>query len=155
MRRIAFPSFLFLAVLTLGGCFLFGTPEIVILGQIDPAASTMELASGTTISFGQPGYEAAQDLTFTVRNDGDGDLTLTATAPAFVTLTETTAGDHFSIPTQPTDAVIPPAGEETFVVTFDDKGVFGTQRMATITISSDDEGETTFELSLVGELSST
>lgn len=91
--------------------------------------------------------------TFTITNSGTADLTLAGTAPSYVTLSGAGAA-AFSVTTQPSSATVAAAGgTRTFQVTFDPSA--GGVHNATVTITSNDADEGTYEILLTGAADST
>lgn len=130
-------------------------PEISIVGPTSDSSGDVAISSGDTIDFGTitpaDGY---LEFTFEIENTGGSTLTLTAAAPDFVVISGTDA-DDFTVPTQPSEATIPPTGTAEFVIRFTNPGG-GAEKTdsATATIESNDEDESVFTLSLTGYVTS-
>jgi uncharacterized repeat protein (TIGR01451 family) len=96
---------------------------------------TVDLTAGTLVR------------TFTIQNTGDATLNLAAAAASRVTVSGAHAAD-FTVTAQPSAATIAAAGSLTFQVTFN-PSVLGA-RNATLTITSDDANEATYDFAITG-----
>ena len=111
------------------------------IGVEQPAGTP--LTSGTsTVSFAPSPLGKAVPLTFTIKNTGTTNLTV-----GDLILDGTNIGDYTV--TTPPDTTVSPAGNTTFVVTFNPSA--GGLRTATLHIPSDDPTNTLFNIALEGK----
>ncbi|MGB0432231.1 MAG: choice-of-anchor D domain-containing protein, partial [Bacteroidia bacterium] len=125
----------------------FDYPEIAVLGNSNEIDNEDSSPSSTNHThFGEtPISGGTVSRTFTIENTGIGPLELTG-AP-YVEISGTNASD-FTVSTQPSASIVSVSGSATFVVTFDPSTTGS--RTATVSISSDDDDESTYTFDIEG-----
>ncbi len=127
---------------------LSGNALIPSIPEINLRQSNTTIASGETYDFGELATNTSStEIDFTLENTGDADLELSGTAGSLVVLAGTDA-DQFSLSQSDIISPIAAGSNQTFTLSFSPTSEG--EKMATLTITSDDADEGTYILNLGG-----
>jgi hypothetical protein len=158
MNRFLTIGLTVLAVVVVASCDLFGGnfpgldgPELQVIVEARNGNPAADMASGSEIDFGKPGFGLTEDIDFTIKNVGTANLILEGPGPDYVMVTDQNeAIQPFSLLSGAAVMTIVPGEQVTVTIRFAGQSD-STRYAAKLVIPSNDEEHPDYFLNLIGD----
>lgn len=153
MKRFLTGGLFVLTIVAVASCDLIGgdTPELQVILEARNGNPAADMAPGSEIDFGKPGFGVSEEVVFTIRNGGKANLKLEAAGPDYVALVDQNeAIEPFTVLSGASTNSIGPGEEVQVTIRFAGQSD-STRYSAKLLIPSNDEEHPDYFLNLIGD----